>query len=79
MPSVSGIATEWELDCIRWHGLVLDGEYGHWCDEWDDLPIDETCEEAIACHCYGKQIATRKVRLLHAMRNFLYIFKPLNF
>jgi len=26
-------------------GELLIGKYGHWCNEWDGLPIDETCME----------------------------------
>lgn len=37
-------------DCIRWRGRVLRGHYAHWCPEWDDLPIDETCSEW-PCEC----------------------------
>lgn len=32
-------------DCLIWRGRVLTGSYAHWCPEWDDLPIDETCPE----------------------------------
>ena len=36
---------EWEADCLRWRGKVLTGRCGHWCPDWDDLPIDETSLE----------------------------------
>lgn len=36
---------EWIEDSRKWRGRVLTGEYGHWCPDWDDLPIDETCPE----------------------------------
>ena len=32
-------------DSRRWRGRVLTGKYAHWCPEWDDLPMDETCPE----------------------------------
>jgi len=37
-------------DCLQWRGRVLDGTYRHWCAEWDDLPMDETCPEW-PCDC----------------------------
>lgn len=40
----------WAEDCILWRGAVLTGTYLHWCPEWDDLPIDETCPE-FPCDC----------------------------
>ena len=42
---------EWEAACLRWRGATLKGEFSHWCDDWDGLPVDETCEEFAACHC----------------------------
>lgn len=41
---------EWEQDCFQWRGMVLTGRYAHWCMEWDDLPVDETCPEW-PCNC----------------------------
>ena len=46
---------EWDADCMRWIGRKLTGEYGHYCWEWDFLPIDETCEEFKACLCFGQK------------------------
>lgn len=40
---------EWEDDCLKWRGKVLIGWGCHWCSEWDDLPIDETCDEWPCC------------------------------
>lgn len=37
--------TEWEEDCMKWHGEVLRGQHAHWCVDWDGLPLDETCAE----------------------------------
>ena len=42
---------EWERDCLRWHRRVLVGTRGHWCPEWDFMPIDETLPEFEACIC----------------------------
>ena len=36
---------EFMEDSLRWRGRVLNGVYAHWCLEWDELPIDETCSE----------------------------------
>ena len=35
----------WVEDCMRWRGKVLTGEFTHWCYEYDELPVDETCPE----------------------------------
>ena len=43
---------QWESDCVGFHGEVLQGEFCHYCDAWDFLPIDETCcAEFSACTC----------------------------
>lgn len=42
---------DWEVDCRRWHGQVLTGQFSHWCPDWDFLPIDETCGEMDGCVC----------------------------
>ena len=39
-------------DCLHWHGRELTGKYRHWCREWDELPIDETCTEFKFCTCF---------------------------
>ena len=36
---------DWERDCLNWRGMVLMGEWAHWCPDWHDLPMDETCPE----------------------------------
>ena len=36
---------EWLQDCLKWRGRPLTGKHGHWCPDWDELPIDETCSE----------------------------------
>lgn len=43
---------QWERECLHWRGKVLTGKYGHWCPDWDDLPIDETCPEW-PCICFA--------------------------
>lgn len=47
--------TEWEQDCLRWRGVVLNGAAAHWCRDWDGLPIDETCPEW-PCICAAELI-----------------------
>lgn len=44
---------DWIVDCRKWRGRVLDGRLGHWCFDWDLLPVDETCDEIDACTCYS--------------------------
>ena len=46
-------SNDWDLDCIRWYGKILSGKYSHWCWEWDELPIDETCAEFSCCTCFS--------------------------
>lgn len=45
---------EWVEDCLKWRGHVLTGKKAHWCSDWDDLPMDETCLEYKkgTCHCF---------------------------
>jgi len=48
-------ADEWVADCLKWRGVVLTGSKAHWCNDWDGLPIDETCaEEFDRCTCYNQ-------------------------
>jgi len=46
----------WKEDCLKWQGEVLTGKYAHWCPEWDELPIDETCSEFESCTCYSADL-----------------------
>lgn len=39
------VGDDWADDCMDFHGIVLEGVHGHWCPDWDYLPIDETCGE----------------------------------
>lgn len=44
-------SAEWVEDCLKWRGKVLTGVYAHWCFEFDDLPVDETCFGEWPCGC----------------------------
>jgi len=46
-----GMNLHWVNDCARWRGVLLVGEKRHWCNDWDGLPIDETCRE-FPCACF---------------------------
>lgn len=47
------IEDDWDNDCIKWRGIILCGKYRHWCNDWDGLPMDETCKEW-PCACAEK-------------------------
>lgn len=44
-----GMHLDWIEDCLEWRGGILWGQYGHYCCDWDGLPIDETCPEWPCC------------------------------
>lgn len=44
-------SSDWVEDCMRWRGRVLVGKYAHWCFDYDDLPMDETCVMEWPCGC----------------------------
>lgn len=58
MPIAKQHKADWERDCMKWRGKVLTGEFCHWCCEWDDLPIDETCPEW-HCGCFDMDVPER--------------------
>jgi len=50
-------SADWIEDCMHWHGKVLTGNNAHWCPEWDDLPIDDTCVmEMSCCLCFKSEV-----------------------
>jgi hypothetical protein len=49
----------WRDDCLEWRGRILEGRYAHWCPEWDDLPVDETCDEW-PCDCGIQEIVDER-------------------
>ena len=46
---------EWIEDCLKYRGEILKGEHGHYCHEFDGLPVDETCPEWEVCLCIEKK------------------------
>ena len=49
------VKDEWEEDCIRYRGRLLNGKNAHYCFDWDFLPIDETCREW-PCGCREEEL-----------------------
>ena len=47
---------EWREDCAKWRGKLLIGNYAHWCQDWDGLPVDETTPEFTCCHCFESSV-----------------------
>lgn len=55
--------TDWEKDCSKFYGKFLNGEYAHWCPDYDGLPIDETCiDEFDNCTCNKEIISKENLR-----------------
>lgn len=44
--------SEFDQDSLHFHGHLLTGKYKHFCNEFDGLPIDETCIEFAYCLCF---------------------------
>ncbi len=42
---------QWKEDCRDYHGRELTGKRAHYCDDFDGMPIDETCREIRGCSC----------------------------
>jgi len=51
MMEASEDLSEWEVECLARWGRILTGSKGHWCPEWDGMPIDSTCTEFDTCMC----------------------------
>lgn len=45
------ISQQWADECIEFYGRILNGKKAHWCNDFDGLPIDETCYEMNHCLC----------------------------
>ena len=54
---------EFEQDCMHFHGKVLTGKYKHYCQDFDYLPIDETCSEYQYCLCEWESEKTDDTRI----------------
>ncbi len=54
------MSEQWKSECLRWRGRVLTGQYAHLCQDWDGLPIDETCIEW-PCACASEMSEPEKV------------------
>lgn len=52
-------ADDWTVDCLIWRHRILTGKFSHWCADWDDLPIDETCPEW-PCGCVIDEVAEQE-------------------
>ena len=48
-------------DSLRYRGRALRGVYVHWCPDWDDLPMDESCVEW-PCGCGFKEWKDEQVK-----------------
>lgn len=65
MTSPAGHTDEFKRDSMKWRGVVLTGEFAHWCYDWDGLPVDETCDEFTCCSDVNEpaaEIAREKLR-----------------
>lgn len=70
---------DWIDDCLEWWGGILTGRFAHWCAEWDDLPIDETCQEFEFCGCYddtehGEEVAEIQSAMFRDHDESSYLF-----
>jgi hypothetical protein len=53
---------QFRADCWHWYKEYLTGRFGHWCPDWDDLPIDETCSEFSSCGCYPEDPDAQRIK-----------------
>lgn len=53
----------WREDCIKWRGHILTGKFGHWCYDWDELPVDETCIEFVCDTCFDSTPEIEAIKL----------------
>jgi len=61
----------WDLDCLHERGHLLKGKQGHYCPDWDGLPVDETTPEASCCTCDIARIGRKPPELV-----FEYQYMP---
>lgn len=38
------------------------GEFAHWCDQWNDILIDETDVEFLVCTCFSGTPAVKEIQ-----------------
>ena len=57
------VSDQWRDDCLHWRGRLLVGRHCHWCDDWDFLPIDETCMEWPCVHASWWQRMAHRLKL----------------
>jgi len=50
------VSKDWIEDCMICYGEVLNGAKGHWCPDWDYLPIDENSFEIKYCTCFKEPL-----------------------
>jgi hypothetical protein len=53
---------EFQDDFVHWHGRTCQGAFGHWCPDWDFLPIDEFCQECASCGCFANDPKYQQAR-----------------
>lgn len=75
-PAKSSEARSWVSDCLHWRGHVLWGRHGHWCYDWDSLPVDETTGEIACCTCYSPAPGIR-AWLAHRVWQLQVLFQSL--
>lgn len=68
---MANLSKEWMEDCIEFRGEILTGKYGHWCFDWDDLPIDETCDEWPCCS-YAEECMKGDPVVFKMLKDFWY-------
>jgi hypothetical protein len=56
---------QWAEDCEKYRGHVLRGPDGHWCDDWDGLPVSAFTPEYSVC--------TKEKTLLGRACNYLFM------
>ncbi len=64
----------WAEDCEKWRGQPLTGRHAHWCADWDDLPIDETCPEW-PCGCTFQLACEKPSAVLVALKEAIRLYE----
>ena len=53
MKKVDVTMDELDKESLKTRGHTLAGKYRHWCNEFDGLPVDESCFEFKFCLCFN--------------------------